>query len=64
MKQYITISEFGETYRFSGEIRPELLEAVKDGIYSIIDITDPSQPLELNDEMEWIPVLELPVWDQ
>lgn len=61
-KRYITISEFGDIHTHKGEIPPEILAAADDGIYNVIDITDPDGPLlylgESWDDVDALPVSE------
>ena len=61
-KQYITISEFGDVHTYIGAELPEaMIEASDDGIYDLMDITDPRKPLRHIDG-EWQGVEYLPAF--
>lgn len=59
-KRYITFSEFGDVYFYKKDIPSEILAAADDGMYDVIDITDPDNPFRYC-EGEWIKINELPV---
>ena len=59
-KLYITISEFGDIHIHKGEIPAEIISAADDGIYDVIDITNPSEPMRYWEE-GWTDVDTLPV---
>lgn len=59
-KRYICISEFGDVYHHKGEIPEEMISASDDGIYDLIDITNPDLPLR-HWEGKWIEVDALPI---
>ena len=61
-KRYIAISEFGDCHTHKGEIPPEIIAAADDGIYDVIDITNPDAPMRYWDE-GWTDVDDLPVSD-
>ena len=61
-KRYITISEFGDVHTHKGEIPPEIIAAADDGIYDVIDITNPDDPMRYWEE-GWTDVDALPVSD-
>ena len=44
-KQYVIITEFNEIYRHDGELPEQVLDGSEDGLYEIVDITDPHKPL-------------------
>jgi len=44
MKLYITIDDFDEVRFHKGRIPAEVLGAVDDGYYNVIDITNPLEP--------------------
>jgi hypothetical protein len=58
-KRYIVISEFGDAYLILGDIPPEVMSAVEDGVYDIIDITNPDEPLRYLNK-KWVAILVLP----
>ena len=43
-KKFIIISEFNDVYFHVGELPQEVLDAVNDGIDSVIDISDSDKP--------------------
>ena len=59
-KRYITVFEYGTLHFHRGELPQEIIRAADDGLYDLIDITDPDCPLRYWDE-GWTDVDELPV---
>jgi len=59
-KRYITISEFGDVHMHKGEIPAEILSAANEGIYDVLDVTDPDCPLQYHLK-GWINIDKLPV---
>jgi hypothetical protein len=57
--RFITVFEDGSLNFHKGEIPQEVLEAADDGLYDVIDITNPDDPLRYWDE-GWTNVDELP----
>lgn len=49
-KKYITICEAGSLNFHCGEMPPEVFEAADEGLYDIIDITNPERPMRYCDE--------------
>lgn len=62
-KRYITISEFGDVHMIKVEIAPEVISAADDGLYDILDITDPDAPMRYW-EGGWTDVDELPDYEE
>ena len=55
---YITIAEDGTVNHHAGTLPQEVLDAADDGLYDVIDISDPMNPLRYWDE-GWTNVDEL-----
>lgn len=49
-KRYITIFEDGTVQHWQGELPTELVVAADQGLYDIIDVTDPNEPMQYCDE--------------
>lgn len=62
-KKYITISEFGDIHFHNGEIPKEIIAAADDGIYDVIDITNPNTPMRYWDE-GWTTIDDLPTQEE
>lgn len=45
-KRFLSIFEDLKVTFYVGELPPELLPAADDGLYSLVDITNPDSPLE------------------
>ena len=50
---YISVFEDGFVQYWSGDIPDVLLESADVGLYDVIDITDPSNPLQYVGDGEW-----------
>jgi len=50
MKHYVIVTDFGDIFKFSGELPPEVLEAGCEGDWDVIDVTDPTNPLTCEGE--------------
>jgi hypothetical protein len=58
-KRYITISEFGDVHLIKGELEPGILEAADAGLYDVLDITNPEEPMSYQGG-GWIRISGLP----
>jgi len=62
MPRYIVISEFGDVHKHMGCIPDSVLSAADDGLYDLINITDPENPTHYRGgyKAEWVPLNDLP----
>lgn len=62
-KKYIIISDHGDIHLIKGDLEAGILEAADAGLYDVLDITNPEQPMCYQGEC-WRTISALPDYEE